>query len=167
MTFTVSGEEQKTLSYRDLDAVFEWRRQGFPLALVTGEDTAIVDVLAQRLRAEFVIRGAKDKVAGLKELTNQSETPLESICYVGDSERDAPAMRIVGVSMAPFDAHPHAKQAARLVLSRRGGAGAVAEAVDNLLRARRLEASPASPGQTDRPATADDESKFPGQFPEC
>ena len=45
------------------------------------------------------------------------------------SDRDAPALRAVGLGLAPANASPAAKVAAHRVLSRSGGSGAVAEAI--------------------------------------
>jgi D-sedoheptulose 7-phosphate isomerase len=54
---------------------------------------------------------------------------LSAFCYIGDSDRDAPALAKVGLGLAPANATPAAKAAAHRLLSRAGGNGAVAEAV--------------------------------------
>jgi D-sedoheptulose 7-phosphate isomerase len=131
-----SGEEEKRIDFHDLDAVTQARRAGFALALVTGEDTPAVDRIARRFGVEQVVRGAKDKVAALNALSAQLGVPLERFCYIGDSDRDAPALARVGLGLAPANATPAAKAAAHRVLSRAGGEGAVAEAVALLLRLR-------------------------------
>jgi len=101
--------------------------------LVTGEDTDLVDRIAKRFGVDHVMRGAKDKVLGLETLSTELGIPLGHFCYVGDSDRDAPAFSRVGLGLAPSNATPKAKAAAHRLLSRAGGAGAVAEAV-TLLR---------------------------------
>jgi D-sedoheptulose 7-phosphate isomerase len=119
--------------FHDLDAVTEARRCGLTLALVTGEDTDLVDRIAKRFGVDHVMRGAKDKVSGLQALSSQIGVPLADFCYVGDSDRDAPAFSHVGLGLAPLNATAKAKAAAHRILPRPGGAGAVAEAV-TLLR---------------------------------
>lgn len=39
VTLDESGHEQKTLFYRDIDALFGARREGLKLVLITGEDS--------------------------------------------------------------------------------------------------------------------------------
>jgi D-sedoheptulose 7-phosphate isomerase len=124
------GEERKALAFRDLDALGAARRAGIQIALVTGEDGPLVDIVARRVQAQATLRGAKDKGAAITELAGRLHTPLSRICYVGDADRDAPALEMVGLGLAPSDASAMARGRANRVLSRRGGEGAVAEAVE-------------------------------------
>ncbi len=71
----------------------------------------------------------KDKVAGMRRLVEQMGCPTEEVCYVADGERDAPALELVGLALAPSDASASARAAADRVLASRGGAGAVEEAI--------------------------------------
>lgn len=133
--------------FHDLDAVTQARRSGLVVALVTGEDTARVDRIAKRFDIELVIRGAKDKVAALRDLSAKLGLALENFCYVGDSDRDASAFPIVGLGLAPSNSTANAKSSAHRVLSNPGGAGAVAEAVTLL---QRLKTDAVSAGELER-----------------
>jgi D-sedoheptulose 7-phosphate isomerase len=124
------GQERKGLAFRDLDALGAARRKGIRIALVTGEDGPLVDVVARRVQAEATLRAAKDKGAAIAELAYRLDTPLSEICFVGDADRDAPALEMVGLGLAPADASSDARGRASRVLSRKGGEGAVAEAVE-------------------------------------
>ena len=115
--------------FHDLDAAAAIRRSGVTLALVTGEDTDLVDRIANRFGVDHVVRGAKDKVLALEALSKELDIPLAAFCYIGDSDRDAPALSCVGLGLTPANATPKAKAGAHQLLSRAGGAGAVAEAV--------------------------------------
>lgn len=130
---TRSGEETKGIAFRDLDALARARRAGLRIALVTGEDGPLVDIIAARAGAEEVVRGAKDKRLAIVELSSRMRTTPESMCFVGDADRDALAFDSVGLALAPADAAPSARARAHRVLSCAGGAGAVAEAVSLLL----------------------------------
>ena len=81
-------------------------------------------------------RGAKDKVAAVTQLALEQSVELSEICFVGDSDRDAPAMAMVGLGLAPADATPAARASAHRVLTRDGGRGAVAEAARIVLDLR-------------------------------
>jgi D-sedoheptulose 7-phosphate isomerase len=122
------GDEDKRFSFQDLDAVTQARRSGLSVALVTAEDTSSVDRISRRFNCDTVKRGAKDKLFALEALARELGVNLEEFCYVGDGDRDAPALRRVGLGLAPQNATRLAKEAAHRVLTRAGGNGAVAEA---------------------------------------
>ena len=126
---TNGDDEEKRFNFQDLDAVTQARCSGLGVAFITGEQTAAVDLIAKRFGVEVVVKGAKDKALALAGLSAQLQVPLSAFCYVGDSDRDAPAFLRVGLGLAPVNSTPKAKAAAHRLLSRAGGAGAVAEAV--------------------------------------
>jgi D-sedoheptulose 7-phosphate isomerase len=128
------GDEEKSLFMRDVDAVFEARRRGLLVGLVTGEDTPWVDFVAGRLAVQSVARGAKDKLAAVRQLAADAGVGLDAVSYVGDADRDTPALAAVGLGLAPHDASAEARRAAAVVLASTGGRGAVAEAVELALR---------------------------------
>jgi D-sedoheptulose 7-phosphate isomerase len=142
-TQTENQGEDKRYSFHDLDAVTQAKRSGLMVALVTGEDTPAVNRIADRFGVEKVVKGAKDKLSALSFLSEGLNITLDRFCYIGDSDRDAPALSEVGLGMAPANATPTAKAAAHIVLNRPGGAGAVAEAVSLLSKlAQNGETSP-------------------------
>jgi D-sedoheptulose 7-phosphate isomerase len=135
------GEETKGILFRDLDALGAARRAGIRLALVSGESGPVLDAIARRINPDCVVAGAKDKRAGINELCARLSSRPDRVCFVGDADRDALAFGAVGLALAPADASRRAREKAHRVLSAKGGEGAVAEAVELLIRAR----SPAIP----------------------
>lgn len=136
VTLDEQGRESKTLFFRDIDAVFAAQRAGLAVALVTGEETPIVDVIARRLGVERVYTGRKEKADALAAVAADFEIEVSEICFVGDSSRDAPALELAGLGLAPADADDDARAAADRVLASPGGRGAVGEAVELALAAR-------------------------------
>lgn len=128
------GDEDKRFSFQDLDAVTQAQRAGLPVAMVTAEDTPSVDRLTSRFNCDLVRRGAKDKLLALEALSRELNIRLDEFCYVGDGDRDAPALRRVGLGLAPLNATSSAKSAAHRVLSKSGGDGAVAETIELIRR---------------------------------
>ncbi len=127
------GPEYKRFSFRDVDAIFEARRNGVKVALATGERTDWATAIADRLEIEHLVTGAKDKLDAIASLSRDLEVPLERVCYVGDSPRDVAALEAVGWGFAPADSSPQARSAADRVLDADGGRGAVEEAVRLIL----------------------------------
>ncbi len=132
------GEETKGIAFRDLDALAKARREGLKLALVTGESSLLQSAIADRLNADLVLSGAKDKVLALRTLAQEMNVELSRVCFVGDADRDALAFPMVGLALCPSDASAAARAKAHRVLEARGGEGAVAEAVELLLSARAM-----------------------------
>lgn len=123
------SEGFKRICFRDLDAITQAKAAGYTVALVTGEQGPTVDRLAQRIGANTVLTGIKDKAAGLKKLVQTLNVTPAQICYVGDSERDAAAFDFVGLSCAPADASGPALAKASIRLRSRGGEGVADEVV--------------------------------------
>ena len=132
-SLSASGIEQKRISFRDLDALTRLKRENVDIAFVTGETGALVDVLIARFGISRVIQAAKDKLSALQRLAEESQLSLANIWYIGDSDRDASALRAVGLGLAPSDGTLTARSAAHRVLRTEGGKG-VAEEVESIWR---------------------------------
>ncbi len=129
---SVDGHEVKRINFHDLDALTRLKQQGLQVAFMTGESGVMVDVIGKRFGVESITRGAKDKLAALTALAESFNLKLADIWYVGDSDRDAPALEAAGCGMAPANATPRARQAANRVLKTHGGDGVVGE-IEELL----------------------------------
>lgn len=124
-----SGEEVRSVHFHDLDAVARIRRHGVQIAILSGEDGPGSHSVAKRFGIAEAVWGAKDKLGGLQALTGRLGVEMADTCYVGDADRDAPALEAAGVGIAPADATKAAREAADRVLEAAGGRGAVAEAI--------------------------------------
>jgi len=133
VTISEDGKESKRFCFHDLDAVSSALNAGLKVAVITGEETAIVKIITDRFGINKVITGAKDKLKALKTLSIEYDISLENICYVGDSDRDAPAIFAAGLGIAPSNASSLAKSSANIVLQTPGGSRAVADVVRLLL----------------------------------
>ena len=133
-----SSSEAKRLSFRDLDAITEAQSQGLTMALLTGEDGPLCETIADRLRISRLAKGYKDKVEGIRLLSEECQVPATEIAFVGDSDRDAKAFPGVGLSFAPRDGSEQARHLATFTLHAKGGAGAVAEALTIISKLRRM-----------------------------
>ena len=133
VTLDINGNETKTICYRDLDAIGIGRRAGYEFAFVTGEDTPMVSVIAKRFDIEIVYSGAKDKLASVRQISNEYGIPLSGFVYIGDSDRDAPALEAVGLGIAPRDASVRARNAAHFITDCYGGTGVLLEVMDKII----------------------------------
>ena len=124
-----SGDEARSVHFHDLDAVARARRAGIAVAILSGEDTPASRRIADRFDILEAVWGSKDKREALIALADRLGIALTETCYVGDADRDAPALEVAGLGLAPSGATRKACAAADHVLSAMGGHGAVAEAV--------------------------------------
>ncbi|WP_454114167.1 cytidylyltransferase domain-containing protein [Microbacterium maritypicum] len=126
------GGERVRVSREDGMGVALLRRAGVPLLILSTEANPVVRARADKLRVP-VLHGIDDKEKALRNWARDNEIPLADIAYLGNDVNDLPAMRIVGWPVAVANAHPLVLEEARVVLSRRGGEGAVRELIERVL----------------------------------
>ena len=99
-----NGEEWKRFCYADIMGVSLARRAGLKLALISGENSPLVDRYAQKMHISHVTKGCRDKAQALRDFSAATGIDLAEICFMGDDINDLPAMRIAGFSAAPANA---------------------------------------------------------------
>jgi 3-deoxy-D-manno-octulosonate 8-phosphate phosphatase (KDO 8-P phosphatase) len=133
-----NGEEWKRFCFADIMGVSLARRAGLILALISGEDSPLVDRYAAKMHITFVVRGCRDKATAVKEFAASARIELAEICYMGDDVNDLAAMEVAGLSVAPANASRDVLENADMVTQSPGGNGAVREIIDALLAAKDL-----------------------------
>ena len=128
------GVERVRVSREDGMGVSLLRAAGVPMLILSTEVNAVVRARAEKLRVP-VLHGIDDKESALRGWAEENAIDLDEIAYLGNDVNDLPAMRIVGWPIAVADAHPRVRAEARVVLTRRGGRGAVRELVERVLPA--------------------------------
>jgi 3-deoxy-D-manno-octulosonate 8-phosphate phosphatase (KDO 8-P phosphatase) len=125
-------EESKRFSFRDVMGISLGKKAGIVFALISGENSPLVDRFARKMGITDVYKGCKDKAAALREFAEVHKFPLKEICFIGDDVNDLSALAISGLAAAPGDAHPSVRQVVEYVAHACGGHGAVREIVDYL-----------------------------------
>ncbi|MBO0981621.1 acylneuraminate cytidylyltransferase [Microbacterium sp. SD291] len=126
------GRERVRVSREDGMGVSLLRRAGVPMLILSTEMNGVVRARAEKLRVP-VLHGIDDKETALRAWASGNGIELDSIAYLGNDVNDLPAMRIVGWPVAVANAHPLVIEAARVVLRREGGRGAVRELIERVL----------------------------------
>lgn len=126
------GRERVRVSREDGMGVALLRRAGLPMLILSTEVNPVVRSRAEKLRVP-VLHGIDDKESALRGWAEEVGVALHDIAYLGNDVNDLPAMRIVGWPVAVADAHPLVLEEARVVLTRRGGHGAVRELIERVL----------------------------------
>lgn len=133
-TITVDsvGRELKKINLKDVDAIYELHRRGFRLAAITGEDTEIVDYFENRFPWEFFYRGKQTKKETMQLIERGTGIRRDKVCYIGDGKYDVEPLAYAGLGVCPADAVGDAKDAADIVLQKKGGDGCIWELLDIL-----------------------------------
>lgn len=128
------GNVVKSFHVQDGAGMRAWRLAGGVAAIVSGRESPAVRRRAEDLGISLVWQGVADKLPVFEALCRDVGVRPEAACVVGDDTLDLAPMKVCGYPIAVANAVPAVKRAARFVTRRRGGEGAVREAIDRLLR---------------------------------
>ena len=129
------GHETVRVSRTDGMGVARLRRAGVPVLILSTETHPVVTARANKLRVE-VRQGVEDKLTALRSWASAQGIPLARVAYLGNDVNDLACLDAVGWPVAVPDAHPLVLAAARVVVPRPGGKGAVRDLAELVLRAR-------------------------------
>ncbi|HWI31137.1 MAG TPA: acylneuraminate cytidylyltransferase [Microbacterium sp.] len=129
------GRELVSVSRSDGMGIARLRRAGVPVLILSTETAPIVSARARKLHVD-VRQGVDDKLAALREWADDRGIPLSRIAYIGNDVNDLTCLDAVGWPVAVPGSDALVLAAARVVVSRPGGAGAVRDLADRVLRGR-------------------------------
>jgi 3-deoxy-D-manno-octulosonate 8-phosphate phosphatase (KDO 8-P phosphatase) len=109
---------------------------GLRTGVLTGRESPAMRRRAKESKIEFVYENCAVKIPAYEELLKKTGLTEEEVAYVGDDLPDLPVMRRVGFSVAVANAVPEVKSAAHFVTQRKGGDGAIREAIEIILKAQ-------------------------------
>src|ERR1700733_5492343 len=110
-----NGEEWKRFCYADIMGVSLAMKSGLIVALISGEDSPLVDRFAVKMRITDVEKNCKDKAGALRAFAERRGLALSEVVFMGDDVNDLEAMGIAGLAAAPASAVPLALERARFI----------------------------------------------------
>jgi N-acylneuraminate cytidylyltransferase len=135
MYYGPDGEVLKKFNTRDGMGLARVREAGVAVAIISGEDSAIVHARAAKLNIDDVFCNVSNKRIVIDELCTKYGLSLEQVAFVGDDLNDLTALECVGLACAVADAAETVQKIAHYVTERRGGDGAVREICELLIAA--------------------------------
>jgi 3-deoxy-D-manno-octulosonate 8-phosphate phosphatase (KDO 8-P phosphatase) len=135
--FTARGEEMKCFHVRDGAGIVQLLRAGIQVAVISGRNSPAVERRMTELGVTFVRQGIDDKLTALQQLLDILNLGPQAVACMGDDSADIPIMQTARLAITVPDAHASAKACAHVITQASGGQGAVREACDLLLQARR------------------------------
>lgn len=128
------GSEAVLCSRSDGHGVACLKQAGIPMVILSKERNPVVSARAAKLGIE-VKQAVDDKLAALRTWSAARGIDLADVAFVGNDAPDVPSITSVGYGIAVADAEDCALDAARYVLTARGGFGALRELADRILAA--------------------------------
>ena len=128
------GAELKRFDVQDGSGIVYLMRAGLRVAIISGRRAAAVEARAQELGIEDVYQGYHRKLDAFEDIRNKRGLRAEETACIGDDLPDIPLMRTAGLGIAVANARPEVIGVADHVTRAAGGAGAVREAAEWLLK---------------------------------
>ena len=139
ITYSANGDEIKSFNVKDGLAISSWRKLGKQVAIITGRSSAIVARRAQELQIEHFYQGIENKKEVLESLLEKLGLKMENVAAIGDDLNDLQMLKAAKLSFVPRDASHYVAKIASVVLSKKGGDGAVREMIEYLISQEGLE----------------------------
>lgn len=129
---TERGEESVAAHRGDGHGIGMLKKEGIQIFVISRESNPTVAARCEKLGIDY-LQGVEDKGRAMAELLETRNVGAEKTVFVGNDITDLPCFPLAGCGVAVADAHPQVRAAADLILSRRGGQGAVREICDLIL----------------------------------
>lgn len=127
------GQESVAANRSDSLGLENLRKQTqVEVMVISRETNPVVKARCQKLSIPVVQSVLQKDEALIKVMREKCIDPI-NVVFMGNDINDLPAFDVVGFSVAPMDAHPEVLRRADLVLSGKGGKGAVRELCDLIL----------------------------------
>ncbi len=127
-----NGTETVRCNRSDGLGIDRLRATGLPLLVLSKEQNPVVAARCEKLQLEC-LQGLHEKRPALEQWCQDRRLDLMHVVYIGNDINDLTCFDAVGYTVAVADAWPEVLQAATIVLSRPGGAGALRELSDLIL----------------------------------
>jgi len=139
ITYSEKGDEIKSFNVKDGLAIASWRKLGRQVAIITGRSSDIVARRAKELRIEHFYQGVDNKKEVLDDLLDKLDLKMENVAAIGDDLNDLIMLKAAKISFVPRDASAYVDKIATVILTKKGGDGAVREMIEYLIKKEGLE----------------------------
>ena len=139
ITYSQKGDEIKSFNVKDGLAIASWRKLGKQVAIITGRTSQIVERRAKELHIEHFYQGIENKKEVLEKLLEKLDLSMANVAAIGDDLNDLQMLKSAKVSFVPRDASAYVDKIANVILTKKGGDGAVREMIEYLIIKEGLE----------------------------
>lgn len=133
MFYDQTGNEWKKFNTSDSAGILFTKKLNIPVAIITGEDTKIVERRSEKLKIDYLFQGISNKLEIAQGLCERLSISLNQTAYIGDDIGDIELLESVGYSACPANAPLYIKELVDLVTDKSGGEGAFREFVETII----------------------------------
>ena len=131
-----NGNEFKRFYCQDGLGITLLHKAGLEVALLTGRTSELTSRRAAELKIKHVLQGFMNKEEPLLNLVKSLNLSTDQLAVMGDDINDIPMFHHAAVSACPADAYHYMTTIADIILTNKGGRGAVREFSDLILMAQ-------------------------------
>lgn len=128
--------ETKTFHSRDGLGMRLAQSAGLKMGIITGRSSPALEHRARELGIRVLRQNAREKLEPYQEILRANRLEDAQVCYVGDDIVDLPLLRRVGLAVGVGDGHALLRRYVHYRTRHPGGAGAVRETIELILRAQ-------------------------------
>lgn len=133
MYYDQTSVEFKKFNTSDSAGILFCKCLGIKTAIITGENTKIVERRSKKLGVDYLFQGVTDKLSVARKLTEELGIRLFDVAYIGDDLYDLELLRSVGFSGCPSNSPNYIKSEVHFITQKCGGEGAFREFVEKIL----------------------------------
>lgn len=131
---TEQGEQLRSFNIKDGYAIQLAVKKGYPIAIITGGKSSGVQKRMEALGVEDVFMGVDEKEEVFNGWLSTKGLVAADVLYMGDDIPDLANMNVVGLPTCPADAMEEIKAVAAYISFRNGGAGAVRDVIEKVMK---------------------------------
>ena len=132
--YTDTGDSFRKFNAKDGMGITHLQKTGISVAIISMGMPGAIDHRAKRLGIRYVYTDVADKSASMRVIITNLGINMSEVAHIGDDINDLPLFGVAGLSIAVADAMDEVKNMADIVTTKNGGAGAVREIADLILR---------------------------------
>ncbi len=126
------GNELVKCSRSDGIGIEKLKKKNIYFCIVSSETVPLAQIRAKKLKVPCFI-SVKNKYEVIKSIQSNMSFSKEECAFIGNDINDIKAFNAVGLKIAVSDSYREILEAADLILTKKGGDGAVREACDTIL----------------------------------
>ncbi|MCM1300980.1 MAG: HAD hydrolase family protein [Alistipes senegalensis] len=133
---TADGDFIRRYNAKDGYALAYAVKMGYKVCVITGGRGQLLERRLRMLGIHRYYTDCMDKITTLRNYLAEEGLDPAHVIYMGDDIPDLDCMREVGIPVCPADAAAEVLEVSRYVSEFNGGAGAVRDIIEQVLRAR-------------------------------
>ena len=136
MYYDQKGNELKKFNTKDGMGFNLLKKNNIKTAIITSENTKIVESRANKLKIDFLKQGVRGvgKLKAALKICNEININIDQVAYIGDDVNCIEILSNVGLAACPKDSNLEIKKIDGInILNKNGGEGVVREFIDIIL----------------------------------